>query len=359
MHDLVHQYIAEKSALIPETNHWTIHQKHCDYFLEQVAGWIGAFKGPRQSLVLVQADKEIVDVQAAWEWAVEKGEVERLARAAEGLLLYYNLRYRYPEGAQACQRALEALATTEETAHRLNLEGYLLVWHASFYRVLGKMDLARLSAEAGWEKLKQAEAGGENAYHGQALFWSERRYFTSNLSEQLNCLQRSAALYQALDELWWKVGVLAITMEICNRLGEGEMSFKVLQEALELSRVVGEPYQLGTVLKFNAYDQLIYRNMETGAHLMEEAAATYKALDDPGILGEAELHLGVSLGWVGRYSEARQLLVSALDKMHQVGNRYYLVYGQEALGIIEMHSGLLARLLPFNETFGPGRWIST
>jgi hypothetical protein len=126
--------------------------------------------------------------------------MECLSCALEGLMLYFSLRYRFQEGEHACQVAIESMKNSPPGGERLSLEGWLLVWQASFSRLLGKVELARQVLDVGKKKLSEAEKAGLDTRKGQAQFWWLSESFANKLNEQLNCNLRSASLYQALGD---------------------------------------------------------------------------------------------------------------------------------------------------------------
>jgi DNA-binding SARP family transcriptional activator/predicted ATPase/tetratricopeptide (TPR) repeat protein len=339
MHDLVQQYSEEMLTLAENDQERTVRQRHGEYFLDNVAGWGKLFKGPGQSATLAEADKEIEDVKAAWGWVAQSGDPGRLMKASEGLFLYFLLRYRFQEGENACQVAIESVQGELDVDEWMNLEGWLLAWRVSFCRALGKVELARQLLDASQEKLELAEASGEDARQGKALLWRERDFYATKLQEKLDCLQHSATLYQSLGDIWSQAGVLCWAGEYANRLGDYELALNLHQQAETLSRSADDPRRLGEVLKSLGYDHLIYGPWEAGARLMEEAALCIRSVGDLGSQASADLHLAVSLGWMGRYPEACQMMELALVKMYQLGDRFYVAYGTGGLGIGQMHSG--------------------
>jgi DNA-binding SARP family transcriptional activator/predicted ATPase len=343
MHDLVRQYSGQKLAQAP--NGWasSIRQQHSDYFLQQASGWSSVIKSPRQSAVLVAADKVIDDVLVAWEWAAKQAELVQLSRASEGLFLYYFLRYRFHEGEHACQVAIDGLRGAPDGGEWLNLEGCLLAWQTNFYRLLGKAELARQSADRSFEKLMLAQAAGQNSQWGLALLWREQGYLSVSLPEQLDYHQRSAALFAALGDPWWQATSLTWGGELANRLGDRDLAIAMHQQAMELGRLIGEPHLLARSLMNFAYDQLIHWNWENGARLMEESTRWYRSIGDLGSQANAELHLAISWGWIGRPIDACEGLVSALENLHQLGDRYYIAYGTGGLGVVQMHAGKYAQ----------------
>jgi len=338
MHDLLHQYATEKLAQ-EASEADRLSQRHGSYYLGELPARGSDLKSARQRQALEQLDFVINDVQAAWEWAVGQGEVTLLEGAVEGLCLYYSLRYRYHEGEHACQVAIKGLKNTLVVGKRLSLEGWLLAWQVNFCLLLGKVDIARQLADSSQEKLNQAETAGEDVRLGQALLWRKRGDFEGNLPERLNYLQRSAALFQALDEPWQQAGVLGSMGEITNRMGDHISGLEIHQQALALSRAAGEPSRMAEAMIGLAYDQLFYRSWETGARLMEEAAVWYRSMGDLGSQAYGEHHLSVSLAWAGRFAKACEMMELALEKEHQVGDHFRIADGTVILGIVQMHGG--------------------
>ncbi len=103
MHDLVRQYSQEKLTLAEDGLERATRQTHSEYFLRIATGWSSLFKGPGQIAMLAQADKQINDVRAAWDWACQQAEIDPLTNGLEGLCLYYELSARFKEGQSACQ----------------------------------------------------------------------------------------------------------------------------------------------------------------------------------------------------------------------------------------------------------------
>ena len=161
----------------------------------------------------------------------------------------------------------------------------------------------------------------------------------TDLRQQLDGFRKVAALYQELDEPWGQASALCQAGNYATNLGEHTLALKLHQEAVELSRKVGEPHRLGISLESLAYDHLILGQWEDGSRLMHEAAASFMAAGDLWATARAKLHLGVMLGWTGHLVEARQIVELSLPLLRQAGYRSDIVYGTLALGTGEMGLG--------------------
>ncbi len=95
-------------------------------------------KGPRQQTALAEMEADSENARAAWNWAVERGHVEHIEQAIEGLCLFYDLRWRYQEGEAACRMAAEKLAATT-SGDGLRVLTKILAWRSAFSRELFKI----------------------------------------------------------------------------------------------------------------------------------------------------------------------------------------------------------------------------
>ena len=86
MHDLVRQYSQEKLTYAEDGLDMATRQAHSAYFLRMATGWSSLLKGSRQIAMLAQADKQIDDVRAAWDWACQQAEIEPFKPWAGGLV---------------------------------------------------------------------------------------------------------------------------------------------------------------------------------------------------------------------------------------------------------------------------------
>jgi hypothetical protein len=66
----------------------------------------------------MEVDSE--NIRAAWQWAVEQGQAERLAQSMEGLALFYWLRGRYKEGEAAMQAAVSTFAIAASSLSQIS-----------------------------------------------------------------------------------------------------------------------------------------------------------------------------------------------------------------------------------------------
>ena len=109
VHELLREYGAEQLALSPAEAQ-SLHDRHAAYYAAALGRWGEELKGPLQQEALAEADVEIANARAAWEWAVTWGWVELLSQSMEGLGLFYDR----PEYVEYCLNGRRGLVSLLE-----------------------------------------------------------------------------------------------------------------------------------------------------------------------------------------------------------------------------------------------------
>jgi predicted ATPase len=116
LHELLRQYgtekLEEQTAEILKTSAvWAVHDRHSAYYCALLQTREAGLKGPEQQLAFAELQAEHENIWLAWNWAVEQGQVERLAKAMDCLGFFYDWRGRFREGEIAFQLALYSQLT--------------------------------------------------------------------------------------------------------------------------------------------------------------------------------------------------------------------------------------------------------
>ena len=108
LHELLRQYAEER---LQETADETegVYQRHSRYMLSFLGHKEKDLEGKQQKEALEEIQREIDNVRAAWQWAVEHKREEEIAGAAHALWFFYDTRGWYTEGEQAFRAPAEAL----------------------------------------------------------------------------------------------------------------------------------------------------------------------------------------------------------------------------------------------------------
>jgi predicted ATPase len=138
VHELLRQYGAYK-LVNDSANEQAVKRKHsayfCSYLKERETDWIGA----RQQEAVVEIRDEIDNIQNAWRWAADQGDVFSLAQGINSLCRFYLWEGRMKDGQYACRLAVEGLAKSQEKhqadrSQRLILWARILAWESVFVK---------------------------------------------------------------------------------------------------------------------------------------------------------------------------------------------------------------------------------
>ncbi|TFG69766.1 MAG: NACHT domain-containing protein, partial [Anaerolineales bacterium] len=125
IHDLLQQYGRSKCDAQSELC-TTSRDRHCAYYMTALHHWEAELDGSGQQKAMTQMEVEIENIRAAWQWAVEHAQVERLGKAMEGLVHFFWHSGRGTEAVAAFQGA--ATAATAAVEHTDDPIGCMRVW---------------------------------------------------------------------------------------------------------------------------------------------------------------------------------------------------------------------------------------
>jgi predicted ATPase len=109
MHELLRQYAREKLTLSPDEEE-RVRDRHAAYYAATLSTWPAQLKGERPSSAEREMDLEIDNARAAWDWALERGRLDLLREAIEGLCLFLCRRFHCQDREAILRLAAEKLA---------------------------------------------------------------------------------------------------------------------------------------------------------------------------------------------------------------------------------------------------------
>jgi len=147
VHELLRQFAAERLATQSATETAT-RDRHCVYYLT----FLQQRAEPLHSKALRNVVNEIIvemeNVRAAWQWAVQTGNLATLALALDGLAYFYEICGWFREGEEFFTKAATVLRTNPD-AQAAELRGKLLAWLGFFSQRLGQYEQARILCQQG------------------------------------------------------------------------------------------------------------------------------------------------------------------------------------------------------------------
>jgi predicted ATPase len=319
VHELLRQHAAEKLDGAPAASE-AARDRHSAYYAAALQGWAADLKGPRQQAAMAEIEADSENARAAWNWAVERGQVERVEQALDGLCRFYEWRGRYPEIIAAAQAAIH-LAQTAQDVHS-EAAGYLW-WGRTLWRQgdheAARSQLKQALALTRAAHLRQVEAdslrnlgnvcyyqgdyAGAGAYYVQALLIyreiSDRQgegATLNNLAIVSDChgdYAGARAYYEQALLIKREVGdrqgegtTLAGLSLLSHRLGDNEAAREYSQQALHITQELGDRHFQGYALTFLGHALVGLGHLAEAAAAYQQALALRRELGQPNLAME-------------------------------------------------------------------------
>ena len=308
VHELLRQYVQEKVEASPDGGKAARH-RHCAYYAAALERWGADMKGARQQAALAEMRADQGNTRAAWDWAVERGQVARLDQAVEGLCLFYDRRGRLQEGEAACHMAVDRLtaiapgegtAVLQSDAERLRVLAKILTWQGRFNRALGRREPARQLVRQSLAVLEKPELADQDtrAERVQALDLMGSIVLDFGDREERKRLdEESLALHRALGDDWSVARALGGVAELALSSGAYDEAKRWAEESLALRRAFGDHWGVANSLGILGSCALEQGQLDEAERLIRESVAIRQRIG----------HRGHEF-WVSRFLLARTLI---------------------------------------------------
>jgi len=339
IHELLRQYAAEKLAQSPAARN-TAHNRHSAHYSAALKRWEANLKSARQQTALAEIEADGENARAAWNWAVERGQAERLMQMIDGLCRFYEWRGRYREGEAACRAAAEKLeAAASDTG--LRIWAKTLAWRGVFSRELGRAELRDQLLRQSLALLDEPVLAGQDTRQERAfiLLQMGRAVSDSNREEAHRLYEQSLALSQALGNRWEIARALDALGWLAWLLGEYGEAKQRHEESLAIRRALDDQRGIANSLDGLGRIALYKGQLEEAERLKQESVATHREIGDRAGIATGLRDLGVALLFRGKFVEAHALLEESLAIWNDVGSRRSIASSHMWLGLVKGHLG--------------------
>jgi predicted ATPase/DNA-binding SARP family transcriptional activator len=325
MHELLRQYAAEKLHLAPGASE-AARDRHCAYYAAALERWAADLKGPRSHIAPAEIDGEMENVRAAWNWAVERGDLERLDRAVEGLSIYYEMRRRPQDGAAACQLAVERL-TSVTSDDGLMVLARILAWR-NFFSWHEETEFINRLRERSLALLEELESAGHDVRFEEALvLWRALEF------------EQSMALFRALGDQWMTANVLFSWAGVFLGGGDYNEAKRLADESLALLQELGDQTRIAWVLLIRGWHAYFFSDYREAKQVWQEGLELSKELGDEWGKGAVLHSLGCTAWVAGDGERAKQLLEEALVLQQALGDHRGIADSLHQLANVVLYKG--------------------
>ena len=337
LHPLLRQYATEVLDKL-DISHG-VHDAHCAYFSAALRDLGESMFDRRQQQAFSVLGVDIDNAWAAWEWAVEHRQIERIDQALIGLISFLERQFRFKEGVSAVCAAEQALATPQNTSEQRVL-GHILAWRALLEMRLGNLEGSQPYFQRSWGQIDQATAAGEDTRYEQAFLYSMKAIMaieSGHLDTAKELLEHSLKLYKEIDHKYGASESLFELAWLSSQQGNLGIVGHYNQKSLELKRQIGDHFGLANELYYmGAQEAFQLGNIEKAKEYYWESSDIFQDLGDP-ISSARSLRIMDDLYIIGGWFEivlvTRQKMMQQYQKLGdiagigqqytQVGEAYY------------------------------------
>ena len=340
LHPLLHQYATDILDGLDSSH--AVRDAHSAYFAAALHDLGESMFDRRQLQALTMLNADIDNAWAAWEWAVEHRQVDRIDQAIFGLVYFLDRQTRFDEGLAAIAAAQASLGTPQNSWEQL-VVGRILIWQARLERRLGNRDASQSHFRQSWKHIEEAAAAGEDVRYEQALLYVTKAQLSSesgSLDVARDLLERSLVLFREIDHKYGTSEVLANLAWLSTQKGEHDSIDDYFQKSMDLKRQIGDFFGMADDLYFFASQQAFHQgNLERAETIYEESRMLFQELGDSISIMRA-LRITDDLHIInGRFEAAlaiRQKMMRVYQDLHDVA---WIGFRHTLLGEVHDHLG--------------------
>ncbi len=362
MHELIHQFAAEKLAESPAEQSVTLN-RHCAYYAGLMQQWDESLNSPSQLEIFQKIETDYENILAAWQYAVENIQGDKIGQFLWSLWLFHEATSRYHQGYTIFSEAAKRLGRTGQLtdASQQLIFAQIVARDGRFCQRLSHFQQAKERLQESLALLREFDAprdvalvlqtlgflawvGGERALAKQHLTKSAALAKRSGdvamaafsisgigfvaislgeYSQAEQFLRDGLAVLQEKDRSWRLTATLIFLGRALIPLGRHTEAEAILREALQLSQTAGDRWSIGFCL--SVLGELVGRMSQDrypeGKQLQQQALIIFREVEDRWVMVAILFQLAQTCVALGDYDEARQHLHEVL----RIGQEYQIV----------------------------------
>lgn len=345
MHELVRQFAEEELARLPAIDE-VAREQHSGYYTALLQPWAAELQGDHQPTTLAAMQQEIENLRMAWKWAIAHRNLARLAQMQQGLGRFYEMQFRFQEGAALFGLAIEQLAipatpTSRHTVEESQLFADLLAWQGDFCWHLEQLEQADacLRQSLVWLESPTLVHEDTRAARANILLELGRVAAFTDQKQALHLYQQSLSLYTALENRWAMARVLALSADVAWNLGDASEAERLVQQSLCLQQALGD--QHGRAWSLDLLGAIVLHQGSTteAEALHRQSLAIFQTLEYATGIAHCLSNLGATLVFGGKFAEGRLFLEQRLNLYPGFGLQSAQAFVHDTLATACLHLG--------------------
>jgi DNA-binding SARP family transcriptional activator/predicted ATPase len=340
LHNVIRQY-AHDHLRADLAEYQETAAQHGRYTLQWLAAQDAVLRGPRQKDGLTAVARELANIRAAWEWAIDQQQADLLRLAAFPLFYFYELRGLLHEGEAAFRLAAESLQQDVAAAGRKTQVALcaMQTYQANLSFRTGKMALAETLLRQTMARLQilgDEALLGYSARHLGLIEWSMGRF-----AEALNLLQTSLTLAERQQDQWGMAMAQVYLGMIRQDQGQPNAARQQLTAVLPTVKTLGDPRLLGNALLVAGRTNLLLGHLAEAEQQLTACLEATRETNDPNSITYATHYLGLVKQAQGDMPAARQLIEQSVALFTEFNDLVGLERASVSFGFLEIDAGNL------------------
>lgn len=321
MHELIRQFANEELARSADETRCA-RAAHAAYYMEFLQHWEHAILWGEQKQAHAAISRELDNVRAAWQWAVENNQADLIRSAATALFRFYQMQSRYHEAVHVFGTAAQRLSLDLPDKRSAPTLILLHCYHAGFLIRLGDLTKSEWSyrqAQAIYERFAIPPVSGIGTDPGIML--AIVAIVRGQHEQALQRVQQRYAVNKRHNHTYNVLYAHHISASVALGLGDYERAHAHARQGVALANSSGDRW-FTTYLHIQlAIAALGLQDYETARQHGESSYTIAREFDNPEGMARARLVLG-EIGLLEQaYAQAAEMYAEALAVHHEISDR--------------------------------------
>ena len=340
IHELLRQFAAEKLA-IAQTEEAATRDRHSAYFCDFLNDHAQEWHSAKQFETLAAVTRESDNAQEGLRWALEQEQWPRLVEAIDSWMEYQQWQAYWQEGERFCRAIVERAEQLDKEngvvpLNCLRLWVNALLWMAT---INGSDRRAAIdNSQNALALLERPELAGQDRRREEARARSLKGFYLlmMDLNESQEQLTQSLEIFQELGDHWGIAQALAGLGGLDYVNGQLDAALERTEAAYEIRRAMGDrPAQVRSLNNLGLIHKWL-GHLDSAERIHRDMVTLQQDIHEYSTIAESQANLVQTLSHVGKYDQAYQVGMEALESARARGNRAH-----EAIIIIAATNALL------------------
>ncbi len=336
LHNIVRQYAHEYLLTLPATQ--VADQHHCHYYLQWLAEKGTDLCSSSQKETLSEISRELANIRAAWQTAVNNRHSLLLRGAAFTLFYFCDLRGLILEAEMFARQAADSLEANGTADKETRITICSLHTHVGYFTLrLGQVTKAESILRQAIAELQELEAESVLTYSLRylGLVLGTQNY----LDEALDYFKQSLELSIKWQQSWETAASQAYVGLFSSHLGDMITAQKYAQTALSNSYQLEDPRLTSFCLLISAHIHLMLGQLTQAEQDLAESMALGNQTNDPYSIDTARMQLGLVKQAQGEFTQAREFFQESINSYAYTKDVVGVARAQVFLGQLELVVG--------------------